>query len=33
VGLDYWMVRDYVERFRAKGFIVPLPIPSVAETS
>jgi aminopeptidase-like protein len=33
VGLDYWMVREYVERFRAKGFIVPLPIPSVAETS
>jgi aminopeptidase-like protein len=31
VGLDYWMVRDYVERFRAKGFVVPLPIPSEAQ--
>jgi aminopeptidase-like protein len=32
VGLDYWMVRDYVEKFRAKGFVVPLPIPSEAQT-
>ena len=33
VGLDYWMVRDYVEQFRAKGFIIPLPIPSEAQTA
>jgi aminopeptidase-like protein len=33
VGLDYWMVRDYVEKFRAKGFIVPQPIPSEAQVS
>jgi aminopeptidase-like protein len=33
VGLDYWMVRDYVEKFRAKGFIVPQPIPSEAQTA
>jgi aminopeptidase-like protein len=32
LGLDYWMVRDYVEKFRAKGFVIPLPIPSEAET-
>jgi len=30
VGLDYWMVRDYVEKFREKGFVTPLPIPSEA---
>src|SRR3972149_5159143 len=30
VGLDYWMVRDYVEKFRKKGFVTPLPIPSEA---
>jgi aminopeptidase-like protein len=33
VGLDYWMVREYVEKFRAKGFVIPMPIPSEAETS
>ncbi|RJP53247.1 MAG: DUF4910 domain-containing protein [Anaerolineaceae bacterium] len=33
VGLDYWMVRDYVEKFRAKGLIIPLPIPSEAQTA
>jgi hypothetical protein len=33
VGLDYQTVRDYVEKFRAKGFVTPLPIPSEAETS
>ena len=27
VGLDYWMVREYVEKFRAKGFVEALPIP------
>jgi aminopeptidase-like protein len=32
VGLDYWMVREYVEKFRAKGFVIPLPIPSEAQT-
>jgi aminopeptidase-like protein len=31
VGLDYWVVRDYVEKFRQKGFIQPDPIPSVAD--
>jgi aminopeptidase-like protein len=30
VGLDYWTVRDYVEKFRAKGFITARPIPSEA---
>ena len=30
VGLDYWIVREYVEKFRAKGFIQALPIPSEA---
>lgn len=33
VGLDYWMVRDYVEKFRAKGFVTPLPIPSEAQAA
>jgi len=33
VGLDYWMVRDYVEKFRAKGFVIPLPIPSEADSA
>ncbi|OGO25217.1 MAG: hypothetical protein A2Y54_08265 [Chloroflexi bacterium RBG_16_51_16] len=33
VGLDYWMVRDYVEKFRARGFILPLPIASEAQAS
>jgi aminopeptidase-like protein len=33
VGLDYWMVREYVEKFRAKGFVIPLPIPSEAQTA
>lgn len=27
VGLDYWTVREYVEKFRAKGFVNPQPIP------
>lgn len=30
LGLDYWMVRDYVEKFRAKGFVEALPIKSEA---
>jgi hypothetical protein len=33
VGLDYWSVREYVEKFRVKGFVTPLPIPSEAQTS
>ncbi|MDP1715438.1 MAG: DUF4910 domain-containing protein [Anaerolineales bacterium] len=33
VGLDYWMVRDYVEKFRKKGFVTPLPIPSEAQSA
>src|SRR3990172_3796591 len=32
VGLDYWMVRDYVEKFRAQGLVLPLPIPSEAHS-
>jgi DNA-binding MarR family transcriptional regulator len=31
VGLDYQTVRGYVEKFRAKGFVTPLPIPSEAQ--
>ncbi len=33
VGLDYWTVRGYVERFRARGFVLPLPILSEAGNS
>ena len=33
VGLDFHTVRDYVEKFRAKGLVTPLPVPSKAETS
>ncbi|NOY98840.1 MAG: DUF4910 domain-containing protein [Chloroflexi bacterium] len=33
VGLDYWKTREYIEEFRAKGFIVPQPIPSEAHTA
>ena len=32
VDLDYWMVREYVEKFRAKGFVTPEPIPSEGQT-
>jgi aminopeptidase-like protein len=28
VGLDYWVVREYVEKFRAKGFVDAFTIPS-----
>ncbi len=31
VGLDYWEVRAYVEKFRAKGLIIAAPIPSTAD--
>jgi aminopeptidase-like protein len=31
VGLDYWTVREYVEKFRAKGFVIPLTIPSESQ--
>ena len=31
VGLDYWTVREYVEKFRAKGFVKAVPIPSEAD--
>ncbi len=31
VNLDYWMVREYVEKFRAKGFVKPLPISKEAQ--
>jgi len=30
-GLDYWMVREYVEKFRDKGFVEALPIPDEAQ--
>ena len=30
VGLDYWEVREYVEKFRVKGFVDAHPIPSEA---
>ncbi len=30
VNLDYWTVRDYVEKFRAQGFVKALPVPSEA---
>jgi aminopeptidase-like protein len=30
VNLDYWVVREYVEKFRMQGFIVAHPIPSEA---
>jgi aminopeptidase-like protein len=28
VNLDYWVVREYVEKFRSQGFIVANPIPN-----
>jgi len=31
VGLEYETVREYVEKFHAKGFVTPLPIPSEAQ--
>ncbi|MBI3164927.1 MAG: hypothetical protein HYZ24_09610, partial [Chloroflexi bacterium] len=33
VGLDYWAVREYVGKFRVKGFVMPLAIPSEAQTA
>lgn len=33
VGLDYWAVYEYVEKFRAKGFVEVIPIPSEAPTA
>jgi DNA-binding transcriptional regulator LsrR (DeoR family) len=27
LGLDYWIVREYVERFREKGLVEALPVP------
>ena len=32
-GLGYWETYEYVEKFRAKGFVTRLPIPSEAHTS
>jgi aminopeptidase-like protein len=32
VGLDYWMVREYVEKFRAKGLVRALPLPPEADS-
>ncbi|MBT3392128.1 MAG: DUF4910 domain-containing protein [Chloroflexi bacterium] len=33
VGLDYWVVREYVEKFRAKGFVEHLPIPGETQVA
>jgi aminopeptidase-like protein len=33
VGLEYGTVRAYVEKFRARGFVTALPIPSEADTA
>jgi aminopeptidase-like protein len=33
VGLEYWDVHAYVEKFRAKGFVEALPIPSEAHSA
>jgi aminopeptidase-like protein len=30
LGLDYWETREYVERFREKGLVDALPVPSVS---
>jgi len=30
VGLDYWMVREFLDKFKAKGLIDTIPIPSEA---
>jgi aminopeptidase-like protein len=30
IHLDYWMVREYVDRFKAKGLIESMPIPSAS---
>ena len=32
VGLDYQTVYEYVEKFKAKGFVTPQPIPSEGQT-
>jgi len=32
VGLDYHVVRDYVEKFKAKGFVTPQPLPFEGQT-
>ena len=31
-GLDYWETYEYVEKFRTKGFVERVPIPSEAHT-
>jgi DNA-binding transcriptional regulator LsrR (DeoR family) len=31
LNLDYWDVREYVEKFREQGLVDPLPIPSEAK--
>ena len=33
VGLDYWEIRDYVEKFRARGLVEATPVPFVGETA
>lgn len=33
VGLDYWEIRDYVEKFRARGLVEAGPVPFVGETA
>ena len=31
LSLDYWDVREYVEKFRTKGLVQTSPIPSISE--
>ncbi len=33
LGLDYWEIRDYIEKFRAKGLVSALPLPFVGEAA
>lgn len=33
INLDYWVVREYVEKFRLKGFVNAIPVPSEASRS
>jgi aminopeptidase-like protein len=33
VGIDYWEIRDYVERFRSHGLVEAEPVPFIGETA
>ncbi|MCX7755434.1 MAG: DUF4910 domain-containing protein [Anaerolineales bacterium] len=33
LDLDYWEARDYIEKFRVRGLIEALPLPTIAETA